>query len=87
MIVISRAPSAILHSLRSRVTLFYHNPILRWFCCLCKGNRAMSDEPAYIRNFKTYSGDDPAIDDLENLERELYGANDRAAAILLGAFC
>jgi Domain of unknown function (DUF4145) len=46
----------------------------------------MSDEPAYIRNFKTYSGDDPAIDDLENLERELYGANDRAAAILLGAF-
>ena len=29
----------------------------------------MSDEPAYIRNFKTYSGGDPGIDDLENSKK------------------
>jgi DNA-binding MltR family transcriptional regulator len=46
----------------------------------------MSDDPAYIRDFKKYARSDPTIKDLDVLEKELYGANDRAVAIMLGAF-
>jgi len=45
-----------------------------------------SDEPAYIRNFKTYTQSDPTLEDLKSLEEEMFGANDRAVAIMLGAF-
>ncbi len=46
----------------------------------------MPADPAYIRDFKKYARSDPTIKDLDDLEAELYGANDRAVAIMLGAF-
>jgi hypothetical protein len=46
----------------------------------------MPDDPAYIREFKRFTRGDPTVADLEALERELYGANDRASAVMLGAF-
>jgi DNA-binding MltR family transcriptional regulator len=52
----------------------------------------MPEEPRHERRtclhakFQDLQRGDPGIDDLENLEKELYGASDRAVAILLGAF-
>jgi hypothetical protein len=46
----------------------------------------MPDDPKYMAEFKVFTRSNPTIDDLEALERELYGTNDRAAAVLLGAF-
>jgi hypothetical protein len=45
----------------------------------------MAGDPAYIRNLKTFARGDLTIDDLPALEAELYGANDRASAVMLGA--
>jgi DNA-binding MltR family transcriptional regulator len=49
-------------------------------------NFVMSDTPAYVKNFRRHSAGEPTIGDLDELERELYGASDRAVAIMLGAF-
>jgi hypothetical protein len=45
----------------------------------------MVDEPTYIKNFRILSRSDPQFDHLEAIERELYGASDRAAAVMLGS--
>jgi hypothetical protein len=45
----------------------------------------MSNEPAYIRNLKALTRGEPTVADIEALERELYGASDRATAVMLGS--
>ncbi|MGH7097780.1 MAG: hypothetical protein ACREE4_09005 [Stellaceae bacterium] len=45
----------------------------------------MPKEPLYIRNFKMIARANPAFGDLPKLEAEIYGANDRARAVMLSA--
>lgn len=45
----------------------------------------MTSDPAHIRNLRQLSRGDPDFSQLAALEAELYGENDRAAAILLTA--
>jgi hypothetical protein len=45
----------------------------------------MATEPAYIKNLKALTRGDPTFAEIEALERELYGANDRATAVMLGS--
>lgn len=45
----------------------------------------MADEPEYIRDFKNFARAYPEFSDLPKLEAELYGANDRACAVMLGS--
>lgn len=45
----------------------------------------MPKEPAYIRNFKTFAKGNPSFGDLPKIEAEVYGANDRARAVMLSA--
>lgn len=45
----------------------------------------MPAEPKYIRDFKAFTRGDPTIADLASLEAEIYGTNDRARAVMLGA--
>ena len=47
-------------------------------------------DPAYVRNFKTFTKGTISQADLPALEAEMYGANDRAAAVMLSSvteFC
>jgi hypothetical protein len=46
----------------------------------------MPREPQHIREFKKFIQGDPTADDLPRLEAEIYGTNDRARAVMLGAF-
>ncbi len=46
----------------------------------------MPSDPAYIRDFKKFAKGDTTAADLERLEEELYGASDRASAVLLASF-
>jgi len=46
----------------------------------------MADAPAYIREFKKLLKGDVNAATLANLEAELYGASDRARAVLLASF-
>jgi hypothetical protein len=45
----------------------------------------MPSEPIYIRKFKAFARGNPTFADLPKLEAEVYGANDRARAVMLGA--
>jgi len=45
----------------------------------------MADELAYIKNLKALTRANPNVSDIEALEQELYGASDRATAVMLGA--
>ena len=45
----------------------------------------MTDEPAWIKNLKAITRGEPNISHIEALEQELYGASDRAAAVMLGS--
>ena len=45
----------------------------------------MAKEPAYIKNLKALTRGDPDVSHLEASERELYGASDRAIAVMVGA--
>jgi hypothetical protein len=45
----------------------------------------MADDPGYIREFKAFVRGDLTYQDLPAIEAELYGANDRARAVMLGA--
>jgi hypothetical protein len=47
--------------------------------------RPMTDEPAYVRAFKDFARGGLALDDLSKIEAEIYGASDRAAAVVLGS--
>ena len=38
-----------------------------------------------IRNLRALTRGDPTVADFENLERELYGASDRATVVMLGS--
>jgi hypothetical protein len=42
-------------------------------------------DPKYIRDLKTFTRGDVTVADLVRLEAEIYGANDRARAVMLGA--
>ena len=44
----------------------------------------MPREPTYIRNFKAFAGDDQRSPIYQSLKNEIYGANDRARAVMLG---
>ena len=46
----------------------------------------MPADPAYIRDFKKFTQGQPTASDLTKLEDELYGASDRASAVLLASF-
>jgi len=45
----------------------------------------MAKDPAYIRSFKALTRATPSVADLPLIEGELYGANDRATAVMLGS--
>jgi hypothetical protein len=45
----------------------------------------MSGDPAYVRDLKAFTRGDLTLGDLPALESELYGANDRASAVLFGS--
>jgi hypothetical protein len=45
----------------------------------------VADDPSDIAAFKKISRSDPTFDDLPRLEAEIYGANDRACAVMLGS--
>jgi len=45
----------------------------------------MADEPAYVRAFKDFTRGDLTSNDLPKLETEIYDANDRASAVILGS--
>jgi DNA-binding MltR family transcriptional regulator len=45
----------------------------------------MADPPAYIRNLRDFTRGTITPDDLPRLEAEIYGTNDRASAVMLGA--
>lgn len=45
----------------------------------------MPAEPKYIRDFKSFTRGEPTMADLASLEAEIYGTNDRARAVMLGA--
>ena len=45
----------------------------------------MAREPQYVQQFKKFARGDPTADDLPRLEAEIYGTNDRARAVMLGA--
>jgi hypothetical protein len=45
----------------------------------------MVNDPAYVRNFKEFARGEVTIADLPGLESELYGASDRASAVLWAA--
>lgn len=45
----------------------------------------MADEPAYVRHFKDYARGTLTLDDLSKIEAEIYSANDRASAVVLGS--
>ena len=45
----------------------------------------MADEPTYVRAFKDFTRSDLTISDLPKLETEIYDANDRASAVILGS--
>jgi hypothetical protein len=44
------------------------------------------DDLAYVRDLKAFARGGLDLDDLPALEAELYGANDRASAVMLGSF-
>lgn len=46
----------------------------------------MPGDATYIREFKAFTGGELTADDLPRLEDELYGSNDRAAAVMLASF-
>jgi hypothetical protein len=45
----------------------------------------MARDPQYVQQFKKFARGEPAADDLPRLEAEIYGTNDRARAVMLGA--
>jgi hypothetical protein len=45
----------------------------------------MADEPAYIKNLRAFTRGDLNVSHIEALEQELYGASDRATAVMYGA--
>ena len=45
----------------------------------------MADDAAYIRNLRAYTRCELIMADLPALEKELYGGNDRATAVMLGS--
>jgi len=45
----------------------------------------MTEQPAYIRNLRSVTRGDPDGNDIEELEKELYGASDRTTAVMLGS--
>jgi hypothetical protein len=45
----------------------------------------MPDEPAYVRNLKAFARGSLTPEDLPKLEAELYGASDRASAVMLAS--
>jgi hypothetical protein len=45
----------------------------------------MADERGYIKNLKRFTRSNPQFNHIEAIEQELYGASDRAAAVMLGS--
>ena len=45
----------------------------------------MPREPTYVRNLKTFARGTMTMADLPKIEAELYGASDRATAVMLGS--
>lgn len=47
----------------------------------------MAKQPVYMENFKRLTRTSPAMEHVEDIDRELYGSgNDRATAVMLGSF-
>lgn len=52
--------------------------------CSMRGNN-MPDDPAYIRNFKQFTRAELTFADVPEFEKETFGGNDRARAIMLAS--